>query len=370
MAMTVHDIDRLVDSWAPKELAWEKDNVGLQCGDPMRVVRSLLVALDPSEAIVAESVRRSVDLIITHHPLLFRPVRKIDLRTSTGRVIQSLLAARISLLSAHTNLDASPFGTNAALAKVLKLTNASILHRPHALKRKIVTFVPAGAVDTVAEALSEAGAGRIGNYERCSFRSEGVGTFLGNDSSHPRVGVPHHLETVPEVRLEMIVDQWNLDHVLSALKASHPYEEPAFDVVALENRNAEHGLGMIGDLARPVALAAFLKTVKRQLGIPFVRISPGTKKPIKRVAVCGGAGGELLEEAVRQGADLFITADVKYNVFHEAAGRIVVVDAGHFETENPVVGVLASRLRDEFHRRQERIVVRSASTPANPVRYV
>jgi dinuclear metal center YbgI/SA1388 family protein len=370
MAMTVRDIDRLVGSWAPKSLAWEKDNVGLQCGDPGQQVRSILVALDASEGIVAEAVRRSVDLVITHHPLLFRPPRSVDLETAAGRILRALLASRISLLSAHTNLDASPVGTNAALARALGLTGVSTLYQQHAVARKIVTFVPRSHVEAVAEALAGVGAGTIGNYHRCSFRAEGTGTFFGDQDSHPRVGARGTLESVSEVRLEMVVDEWNLGAAVSALRRAHPYEEPATDIYPLENKDARYGMGMIGDLRRALTVPTFLGLVKRRLGVPHLRVSAFTRKSVKRIAVCGGAGAELLDEAIRQGADLFVTADVRYHVFHEAAGRIVVVDAGHYETENPVVAVLTSRLQKEFHLRRERIQVRSATSPGNPVRYV
>ncbi len=368
--MTVRDIGNIIESWAPKEVAWEDDNVGLQCGDGSQTVRSLLLALDPTEATVREAARKSVQMLVTHHPLLFHPVRRVDLESSTGRILRRLLGSGIALYAAHTNLDASPSGTNDALAEALGLTNTAVLYPEQRTDRKIVTFVPPSHVEAVADALAQAGAGSIGNYERCTFRSEGTGTFIGNASSHPVIGLPGAYEQTPEIRLEMIVPQWRLGAAVAALKRSHPYEVPAFDVYPLENPGTRYGLGVIGDLRRPVSLAGFLRTLKRQLRVPAVRHSPGTGKPIRRIAACGGSGGRLLDEAIRAGADVFLTADVKYHSFHEALGRIVLVDAGHYETENPAIAVLASRLRKEFLRRNEPITVRTAVTPANPVRYV
>jgi len=368
--MTVRDIGGIIESWAPKEVAWEDDNVGLQCGDGSQKVTSILVALDPTEKTVKEAENKSVQMLVTHHPLLFHPLRRIDCQTPAGRMLQHLLQSRIALYAAHTNLDASPLGTNDALADILGLTDTEVLFPQQRTMRKIVTFVPPSDVDAVADRLAQAGAGNIGKYERCSFRAEGTGTFMGGKETHPVVGLPEQFERIPEIRLEMIVPQWRLAAVVAALRRVHPYEEPAYDIYPLENLSAQYGMGMVGNLPRPVSLAAFLKVLKRQLRIPALRHSPDTGRKVSRVAACGGSGGSLLEEAIRTGADVFVTADVKYHSFHEALGRIVVIDAGHFETEHPVVATLATRLRQEFDRRKERIAVRTASSPVNPVRYV
>ncbi len=368
--MTVRDIGAIIESWAPKEVAWEDDNVGLQCGDGSQSVRSLLIGLDPTEAMINEAARKSVQMLVTHHPLLFRPLRRVDLESSTGRILRRLMESGIALYAAHTNLDASPMGTSHALAQAMGLIKPTILNAAAPTEKKIVTFVPPSHVEVVAEALARAGAGTIGKYERCSFRSEGIGTFIGDATADPAIGKAGRYEHAREIRLEMIVPHWRLGAAIAALLGSHPYEEPAFDVYPLENPGTPYGLGVIGDLRRPVSLPRFLRTLKRQLHVPVLRHSPGTGKPVQRVAACGGSGGMLLDEAIRAGADAFVTADVKYHSFHDAFGRIVLVDAGHFETENPVVAALASRLRKEFLRRGEAITIRTATTPANPVRYV
>ncbi len=367
--MTVRDIGGILESWAPKDIAWEDDNVGLQCGDGSQSVRSILVSLDPTEAAVREAARKSVQLLVTHHPLLFHPVRSVDLASSTGRILRDLLQSKIALYAAHTNLDAAPSGTNDALAGVMGLVNTRVLYASSPTEKKLVTFVPPAHVDAVADAIAEAGGGRIGHYERCSFRSAGTGTFLGGAETHPVVGQAGRYETASEVRLEMVVPQWRLRDAVAAMKRVHPYEEPAYDIYPRENRSPHFGLGVVGDLRRPMPLAAFLRTLKRQLHVPALRHSEDTGRTIRRVAACGGSGGRLLDEAIGAGADVFVTADVRYHTYHEALGRIVLVDAGHFETENPVVATLATRLRNEFLRRKERIAVRISSTSANPVRY-
>ncbi len=368
--MNVRDIQGLIESWAPREIAWERDNVGLQCGDPAAEVRRILLALDVTEGIVAEAHRRKADLLISHHPLLFRPVPSIHPGTPTGRCLRSLIANNISLLSAHTNLDFARGGTSFALADALGLENIEFLHRPYRTQKKIVTFVPASHVDAVAAAMAGAGAGIIGNYERCSFRAPGTGTFQGNASSHPAIGRRAVLEEVPEVRLEMAVQQWDVDRVIRAMLGAHPYEEVAYDVFGSEAPVTSFGMGVIGTLSRAVSPAEFVRTIKQVLGVASVRCTPFHTDKVRCIAACGGSGAELLGEAVRQGADAFVTADVKYHAFHEALGATILIDAGHWETEFPVVRVLAARLEKEIRRRTGRLPIMVASTPTNPVRYV
>jgi dinuclear metal center YbgI/SA1388 family protein len=368
--MKVQDIQSLIESWAPREIAWERDNVGLQCGDPRADVHGILVALDVTEDVIAEARRRRANLLISHHPLLFRPVGSVHSGTVTGRCLRALLVNNISLLSAHTNLDFTVGGTSFALAEALGLEHVSFLHRPYRTQKKIVTFVPPSHVDAVADAMAEAGAGIIGNYAHCSFRTRGNGTFQGDASSNPAVGRPGVREEVPEIRLEMVVPQWDVDRVVRAMKRAHPYEEVAYDIFASEVPVSSFGMGVLGTLPRAVRPAAFLRTIKRVLGIAAVRSTPFHTDRVERVAACGGSGSDLLGEAMRQGADVFVTADVKYHAFHDALGKIILVDAGHWETEFPVVRVIAARLDKEIRRRAGRLPVRVASTPTNPVRYV
>jgi dinuclear metal center YbgI/SA1388 family protein len=368
--MKVRDIQSLIESWAPREIAWERDNVGMQCGDPQAEVHRILVALDVTEGVVAEAQRRKADLLISHHPLLFRAVQSVHPGTATGRCLRALIANGISLISAHTNLDFTRGGTSFALAKALGVEQVTFLHRPYRTQKKVVTFVPATHVDAVAAAMAASGAGVIGNYEKCSFRVAGSGTYQGTSASNPAIGRRGVLEEVPEIRLEMVVQQWDVDRVVRAMIDAHPYEEVAFDVFASEAPVTSFGMGVIGTLPRAVRPAALLRTIKKVLGAGMVRCTPFHLEKVQRVAACGGSGSKLLGEAVRQGADVFITADVKYHAFHEALGETILVDAGHWETEFPVVRVLAARLGKELRQRTSRLPVLVASTPTNPVRYV
>lgn len=368
--MTVRDVLNLLTAWAPHEVAWERDNVGLQVGDARRTVSRICVCLDVTEAVVAEAARKKADLIVSHHPLLFRPPRTINVEDEIGRCVQTLLKNNISLLSAHTNLDFTRGGTSFALADALGLRNVEFLHKPYQVQRKIVTFVPETHVERVRNAMAEAGAGVIGNYDHCSFSMPGTGSFRGNVHARPAVGVKEKLEFVAETRLEMIAERWNVPRVIAALKAAHPYEEVAYDVYPLENVHGSYGMGIIGELARPLALGPFLKLVKTRLHSGALRYCAGARHPIRRVAACGGSGSDLTDVAIAQNADAFITADVKYHDFHHAAGKITLVDAGHFETEHPVVRTVVRYLQDELKKQDERIAVFAAQTPTNPVRYL
>jgi dinuclear metal center YbgI/SA1388 family protein len=358
-----------MDAWAPPDIAWERDNVGLQTGDPGARVRGILVALDVTERIVAEAVRRGANLIVSHHPLLFRPLRSATTATARERTLGALLRKGVALLSAHTNLDFTRGGTSDALARTLGVTVEGFLRTPFRLRNKIVTFVPSSHADAVASAMAEAGAGVIGRYDFCSFRSEGTGTFLAGAGSHPAVGRMGVMERVPEIRLEMIAPKRSTGKVVRALKRAHPYEEAAYDVYALEECTTEYGMGAVGSLRRAVGLSRFLAKARTALNTPALRWSGDPRRAVRRVALCGGSGSELLPDAVASGADVFVTADVRYHTFQEAEDRIALIDAGHYETEIPVVAAVVERLRRETLRCGARIPVHAASQSTNPVRW-
>ncbi len=358
--MTVRGIQEIMEAWAPPDVAWERDNVGLQAGETGWRVRGILVALDVTEEVVAEAVRRGANLIVSHHPLLFRPLLRVTGGTARERTLTALLQRRVALFSAHTNLDFTLGGTNHALARALGVSPEGFLRTPYRLRNKIVTFVPASHVDAVARAMASAGAGVIGAYEDCSFRGEGTGTFKG------RPGVREHRR---EVKLEMIAPHRAVGSVIRALQGAHPYEEAAFDVIALENPDTEYGMGVVGALARAVPLERFLAGIRRALKSPVLRWGGRRDGTVRRVALCGGSGSELLPDAIASGADAFVTADVRYHTYQEAENAIALVDAGHFETEIPVVAAIVERLRREILTRGAHITVRAAARSTNPVRW-
>lgn len=367
--MNVSDIHNLMMAWAPREIAWERDNIGLQVGDMRATVTRILVCLDCTEQVVAEASKRKADLIISHHPVMFRPPKSITPEDVIGRVIRALIEHDINLYSAHTNLDFTRGGTSFAIAEALGLQNVEFLHKKYQVDRKLVTFVPLQHVEKVRDAMSNAGAGIIGNYDQCSFGTTGSGSFRGNDEAKPAVGKKKTLESVEEVRLEMIVKQWNVEKTVKALKASHPYEEVAYDIYPLQNTSSEFGMGIIGSLQRPMKLVPFLSMVKKQLGTQMLRRTEGRSEIVERVAACGGAGAELVDTAIARQADVFITADVRYHDFHHAAGEIILIDAGHFETEHLVVDAVVRKLNMEFGKMRQTIPVLASQTSTNPIYY-
>jgi dinuclear metal center YbgI/SA1388 family protein len=367
--MTVSDIHKLFAAWCPKEVAWEKDNIGLQIGNMGTKITGILVCLDCTESVVREAQKRKANLIISHHPLLFRPPKSITPRDETGRTIRSLIAANIHLYSAHTNLDFSKGGTSFTIAEALGLENVDFLHKTYRIQKKIVTFVPEKYAEKVRTAMANSGAGIIGNYEHCSFATIGAGSFKGNKNARPTVGTKEVLTQVPEVKLEMVVDQWNVDAVIRALRTAHPYEEIAYDLYPLENVSNEFGMGIIGTLPKSLRLGSFVNLVKKALGADALRRTASIGKNIRRVAACGGAGGELLDVAIQQGADAFITADVRYHEFHHAAGRIVLIDAGHYETEHLVVPAVVRKLRHEFLMMGDDTPISTTRVSTNPIHY-
>ncbi len=365
--MKLAEIEQFLESWAPRWTAWERDNVGLQIGRRSRKVRNVLVALDVTPEIVGEAIRKKVDLIVSHHPLLFRPPSSISDSNPVGSLLLSLAEHRIALYSAHTNLDSAPDGVSFALARALGVQKPAFLAPMKDSLVKLAVFVPAGYVERVTEAMAEAGGGIVGEYDACSFRVGGKGTFRGSDKSNPFVGKPGQLEEVEETRLEMIVPRARVNAVVTALRSVHPYEEVAFDIYTLENTNPNFGMGAVGDLPRSLTVKEFLTKLRTAIRAESVRHSGALNQRIRRVAVCGGAGSELLEHAISANADVFVTADVRYHLFHEAAGRIVLVDAGHWETEQAVLPVVASKLRAWAATKKESLVVSITQHSTNPI---
>ena len=368
--MTVRDIEEILEAWAPREVAGEGDNVGLQVGSPSKRVRRILLALEISDSVLQEAVQKKVDLIVTHHPLIFRSLRSVTDSDRAGSFVSALIRNEIALYSAHTNLDFTRNGVSFALARALGVRGVKFLSEISGSLKKVAVFVPQDHVEGVARRMAEAGAGIIGNYEYCSFRTSGTGTFRGMEGAKPFYGKIGNYETAEEVRLEMIVPRWALNQTLFAMKKSHPYEEVAYDVYPLENENSNYGAGTIGDLPRAIRLRQFLLHVRRSLTANGIRYTGILEEHVRRVAVCGGSGSELLGAAVQQNADVFVTADVKYHTFQEAQGKIALIDAGHYETEQVVLGAVADELRKAIRDRKQQLRVLTTRQGTNPIHYL
>ncbi|MBI4417195.1 MAG: Nif3-like dinuclear metal center hexameric protein [Ignavibacteriales bacterium] len=365
--MIVADVEQIMEQWAPRWIAWEKDNVGLQVGNRKARVRKIHICLDVTEEIIDEARRAKADMIISHHPLIFRPLTSVTTADPGGTMILRLAEYGIALYSAHTNLDFTREGVSMSLGRTLGLKNIKFLAPLRGLMTKIAVFVPSGSVGPVMEAMTQAGAGIIGNYSHCSFQINGRGTFLGSELSNPTIGTAGVLETAEEVRLEMICPRFRVSSIVEAMKSAHPYDEVAYDLYPLDNESTEFGMGAIGELDPPQSLSRWLKTVRSTLRAETLRVSGPNPSQVRRVAVCGGSGSDLLQAAVDGAADVFVTADVRYHTFHDAGNQIALVDAGHWETEHPVLPVIASKLEQACSERKERVVITVTNRKTSPI---
>jgi dinuclear metal center YbgI/SA1388 family protein len=363
----IQDIIKEIEEWAPPGVAWERDNVGLQIGNPSEEVRGVLVALEVTADVIAEALSRKCNLIITHHPLLFNPLKNITPRSLTGDLALTVARNGLHVYSAHTNIDFTRDGVNFVLATKLKLQDCMFLHQESGSLKKISVFVPTAYVEKVTNAMTEAGAGIIGEYEACSFQSSGTGTFRPRPGAQPFNGTVGQLEHADEVRIEMVVPSWKTAAVVAAMTEAHPYEEVAHDIYTNEAIDPMYGAGVIGMLEAPLRPKEFIQHIKDALHIPAVRWTRGASESIYRVAVCGGSGSELLPVALRKKADAFVTADIKYHTFHEAFGRIYLVDAGHYETEIYITNAIVHRLQNKFQ--DSAIPLYKTSSITNPVNY-
>ena len=342
----IQDIIGLVNAISPPALAEEWDNVGLQVGDPSAEVSRIAIALDPTADSVEEAIAQGAELLICHHPLLFKPLRQVTPNDETGRLVTRAISAQLAICAVHTNLDRANGGLNDWLAERLGLLRVEPLEEPQGLLFKLAVFVPSEHQEQVAEALFEAGAGQIGAYDRCSFRIAGTGTFRPGDGTEPFIGTRGQDEAVAETRLETVVAKEKLGRVVARMLKAHPYEEVAYDLYPLINSRGDVGLGRIGRLPAPVAFADFAEQVKGTLGADHVRLVGKPDRSISKIAVCGGSGASLLAAAARKGADVLVTGDVKYHDARIAESQdLCLVDAGHFATERIMIDALAGRLR-------------------------
>ncbi|MDT8392602.1 MAG: Nif3-like dinuclear metal center hexameric protein [Bacteroidales bacterium] len=346
--MKIKSIITLFEEAAPSALKETYDNVGLLIGNPDEDVRSALICLDVTEEVMDEALKHGCDLIISHHPLIFGGLKKITGANAVERLVIRAIRDKIAVYAVHTNLDNVWNGVNAMLCRQLGLRNTGILQALEGKLNKLVTFCPDGHADQVRKALFDAGGGHIGNYDSCSYNLEGFGTFRGGENTNPFVGERGKLHRENEMRIEVIFPEYLRSKLLSALRHSHPYEEVAFDIYPLMNAYEQAGAGMIGMFDQEMGEEEFLLHIKNILGTGVIRHSALTGRQISRVAVCGGSGDFLIGRAMAAGADAYITADVKYHQFFEADGRMLIADAGHYETEQFTKELLYNVLNEKF----------------------
>ena len=362
--MVLSEIIKVIEDFAPLSLQESYDNAGLYCGELSLEIDQILVCLDVTEAVVDEAIFSGCQLIIAHHPVIFKPIKKLTGSNYTERVMLKAIKNNIALYAAHTNLDNIAGGVNFKLAQKIGLKNIQILQPSNNTLLKLTFFVPIEHSEKVLKAVCEAGAGQIGNYKACSFQVEGLGIFTPNENAIPYIGTANVKEYVTENRVEVVSPKHIQNKVLKALFASHPYEEVAYYLSGVENQNQEVGAGAIGELENPVSQNEFLQLLKLNLGLELVRFTSFDKE-IKKVAVCGGVGSFLLKHAIASGADAFVTADFKYHEFFDAENKIMIADVGHYESENYTKEVFFELLTKKIPN----IAILFSTVNTNPVKY-
>jgi dinuclear metal center YbgI/SA1388 family protein len=346
--MTVRDIISYLESVAPLTLQESYDNSGLQAGDPQQEVSVALVCLDVTEGVIDEAIGLEAGLVIAHHPLIFTPLKNLTGKDAVQRTVIKAIRHNIAVYAAHTNLDVIWTGVNRAICDKLGLVSLQVLQPVAGHLRKLVFFVPSDHAPAVRQAVFEAGAGHIGEYDMCSFNLAGEGTFRGSETTNPYVGEKGTLHYEKETRVETIYPIHAEQKILEALLRAHPYEEVAYDIYPLENRDLRTGPGMTGELPVPVSGTAFLDLLKKVFDVPVIRHTRLPGKPVRRVAVCGGSGASLIRQAIASKSDIYVTSDIRYHQFFDAGDSIIIADIGHYESEQFTTGVIYDLLKKKF----------------------
>jgi dinuclear metal center YbgI/SA1388 family protein len=326
-------ITNFLESFAPLSLQESYDNAGLITGNINSEITGILITLDVTEEVVEEAIQKNAQLIIAHHPIIFSGLKKITGRNYVERTIIKAIKNDIAIYAAHTNLDSVEGGVNGKICEKLGLENCKILQPSSQQLKKLVTFIPVEHANRVRDAVFNAGAGNIGNYDSCGFFAEGTGSFRGNENSNPFVGEKGEIHTEKEIRFETIFPGFLQSGIIDALLKAHPYEEVAYDIYPLDNKFDKIGMGMVGTLPNPLPEKEFLKQLKNTFNTGLIKHTQLSGKPVKKVAVCGGSGSFLLNAAIAGGADFFVSGDFKYHQFFDADNKIVIADIGHFESE-------------------------------------
>jgi dinuclear metal center YbgI/SA1388 family protein len=365
--MRLREIIECIENYAPLKLQESYDNSGLIIGEKDRNVKKALLCVDVTEEVIEEANMNDCDLVISHHPLIFgKGVEKIGASTALERIIIMAIKDDIAIYAAHTNLDNSSEGLNRILCDKLGIKNNRIISPKTDMLRKLITFCPLDKAEGVREAIFKAGAGYIGNYDSCSFNIEGNGTFRGNDNANPYVGKKGKLHTEKEVRIETIYPEYLESKILKAMFAAHPYEEVAYDIYPLGNKFNNAGAGLIGELAKETEEKIFLEYIKKITKVPCIRHTKLSGRKLKKIAVCTGSGSFIIRDAISAGADMLVTADMKYHQFFDAEDKIVIADIGHYESEQFVKELLYMILNKKFPN----FAFLISETNTNPVYYL
>ena len=364
--MKIKELVSALERFAPLPLQDGFDNAGLQIGLTDAETTGALLCLDVTEAVLDEAIASGCNLIISHHPLIFKGYKSITGKDYVERCILKAIKNDIVIYSAHTNLDNAPGGVNFKIAEKIGLKNVRILDPKESSLIKLVTFVPSAQAEEVRNALFTAGCGCIGNYDSCSYNTEGEGTFRAQEGSHPFCGTVGELHHETEVRIETILPEYKTGEVIRALLSKHPYEEPAYDLYPLHNSWAQVGSGIVGELEEPESELEFLKRIKKIFEVGCLKHNKLTGRLIQKVSLCGGAGAFLIPQAVRSGADVFITGEIKYHDYFGRETDILLAEIGHYESEQYTKEIFYSIIRDLFPN----FALQFSKVNTNPIKYL
>ncbi|WP_396601833.1 Nif3-like dinuclear metal center hexameric protein [Algibacter sp. R77976] len=364
--MIVQDVINHLEELAPLAYAEDFDNVGLLVGDKNQKITGVLVTLDTLEAVVDEAIETNCNLIVSFHPIIFKGLKKLTGKNYVERVVMKAIKHDISIFSMHTALDNALQGVNDMICNQLELTNKRILIPQSETIKKLTTYVPKNEAEALRTALFKAGAGSIGNYSNCSFNVEGNGTYKGNQDSNPTKGIKGETHTEEETKITITYAKHIESQVLKALFKTHSYEEVAYEITTIENKNQNIGIGMIGEFAEPMDETNFLNHLKTKMNTTCIRHSSLLNKKIIKVAVLGGSGSFAIQAAKANGADVFVTADLKYHDFFTAESSIILADIGHYESEQFTKNLLVAYLTKKITN----FAIILSKTNTNPVKYL
>lgn len=363
--MKINEIIKCLENMAPLSLQESYDNAGLIIGNSETECTGIITSLDVTEAVIEEALKKNCNLIVAHHPIIFKGLKKLNGKNYVERTVISAIKNNIAIYAIHTNLDNIIEGVNKRLAEKLQLKNCKVLLPKEGTLKKLITFSPQKNVEEVRNALFKAGAGAIGKYDECSFNLEGKGTFKANEGSDPFVGKIGERHTENETRIEVIFPSFLQSQIVNTLKEAHPYEEVAYDIYSLDNYHNDIGSGLFGEVPESIFEEDLLKLLKKEFGLSVIKHSPFLQKKITKVALCGGSGFFLLPDAIAASAQVYITSDIKYHEFFDADSRILLADIGHYESEQFTIDLIAEFLQQKFPN----FAVLKTEIFTNPVNY-
>ena len=363
--MIVKDVIDHLDEFAPLCYAEEFDNVGLIIGDYNQKVKGILVTLDSTEIVVEEAIKKKCNLIISFHPIIFNDLKSITKKNYVDRVIHKAIKNDIAIVAIHTALDNSIIGVNSTICKRLKIKDSKILIPKEKTIKKLTTYIPYKNVERLKSEIFKIGGGSIGKYENCSFSYEGMGSFKGNEQSSPKIGEKLKFTEVKEICVNITFLKHLEQRIINVLKDNHPYEEIAYEIITLDNYNQNIGMGMIGNLDKPMQENNFISFVKKQMKSSSIKHSKRLGKKIQKVAVLGGSGSFGIENAINSGADAYVTSDLKYHDYFRAEDKLLLLDIGHYESEQ-----FTKKLMFDFLTKKiPNFAIVLSKTNTNPIKY-